>query len=352
MKNIDILSRTAQLARLADSRVGDNPRVGAVLLHEGRIIGEGYHQEAGQAHAEVNCLDSVQDADRALIPDATLYVSLEPCCIKGRTPACTGLILKEHIRKVVFAQRDTTDEVSGRGAGILREAGVRVKEYPDFAPTEVTNRGRIIFTTEQRPYLLLKFAQSADGLLRPKDRSRSYWITNPISRRLTHRWRTLTNAIIVGARTVIDDEPQLTARLFPGPSPRPVILDLRDRLTGKERIFHSGGIRPLVFTGRKPAKLKADTVEMKEKDLNKKALKRIMKKLHALKLGHVTVEGGATILRAFMDYDLWDEARVFTGAVRFGNGLAAPQLPATARLLKEEQIGTDTLRTYTLPTKS
>ena len=351
MKNIDLLSRTAQLARLADSRVGDNPRVGAVLLHDGRIIGEGYHQQAGEAHAEVRCLASVREADRHLIPASTLYVSLEPCCIKGRTPACTGLILKEHVRKVVFAQRDTTDEVSGRGAGILREAGVRVKEYPDFAPTAQTNRGRFIFTTQRRPFVLLKYAQSSDGFLRPKDRSRSYWITNPISRRLTHRWRTETNAILVGAGTVIDDDPSLTARLFPGPSPRPVVIDLRGRLTGKERIFQSGGQRPLVFTGRKASKLRADTIDIGEKDLGKKALRRIVKKLYELRVGHLTVEGGAAVLRAFIEQGLWDEARVFTGAVRFGNGLTAPQLPLAAQLVRTEQIGTDTLRTYSLPLK-
>ncbi|WP_157974314.1 bifunctional diaminohydroxyphosphoribosylaminopyrimidine deaminase/5-amino-6-(5-phosphoribosylamino)uracil reductase RibD [Lewinella sp. IMCC34183] len=346
MKNTDILARTAQLARLADARVLDNPRVGAVLLHDGCIIGEGYHQQAGKAHAEVNCLASVREEDRPLIPAATLFVSLEPCCIKGRTPACTGLILKEHVRKVVFAQRDTTDEVSGRSAAILREASVRVKEYPDFAPTEDTNRNRLIYTTEQRPFILLKYAQSADGFLRPRDRSKKYWITNDISRRLVHRWRTCTNAVIVGARTIIEDEPKLNARFFPGPDPRPVIIDLHDRLSGREKIFSGGEQRPLVFTGRKPARLRADTVEVKEKDLNKKAIKKILRKLHELKFSHVTIEGGAVVLNAFLHHGFWDEARIFTGPQRFGHGLPAPELPATARSLSEERIGTDRLSTF------
>lgn len=346
MKNIDILGRTAQLAMLADAGVGDNPRVGAVLLHEGRVIGEGYHHRAGEAHAEVNCLESVRKADRHLISGSTLFVSLEPCCIKGRTPACTGLILREHIKKVVFAQRDTSDEVSGRGAGILREAGVRVKEYPDFTATEVPNATRFVFTTEQRPYILLKYARSADGFLRPRDRGKKYWITNDISRRLVHRWRTNTNAVIVGARTVIDDDPKLNARFFPGPDPRPVIIDLRDRLTGKERIFSSGGPKPLVFTGRKAGKLKAETVEMKDKEFGKKVLKKIMRKLHELKFGHVTVEGGAALLEAFLNAGLWDEARVFTGPARFGKGLAAPDLPASADRISSEYIGTDRLEIF------
>ncbi len=346
MKNTDILARTAQLAHLADGRVLDNPRVGAVLLHKERVIGEGFHQQAGEAHAEVNCLASVREEDRTLIPESTLFVSLEPCCIKGRTPACTGLILKQHIRKVVFAQRDTSDEVSGRGAGILREAGVRVKEYPDFTPTEITNANRFIYTTEQRPFIMLKYAQSADGFLRPRDRNKAYWITNDISRRLVHRWRTNTNAVIVGARTIIEDEPKLTARFFPGPDPRPVIIDLRDRLTGKEKIFGAGGQKPLVFTGRKASKMKADTVEIKEKDLNKKAMKKILRKLHELKFGHVTVEGGAIILAAFLQHGFWDEARVFTGPGQFGKGLRAPELPPSALRDSSEYIGTDRLDVY------
>jgi diaminohydroxyphosphoribosylaminopyrimidine deaminase/5-amino-6-(5-phosphoribosylamino)uracil reductase len=345
MKHTDVLARTAQLARLADSRVLDNPRVGAVLTHDDRIIGEGYHQVAGEAHAEVHCLASVRPEDRRLIPKSTLYVSLEPCCVKGRTPACTGLILKHHIRRVVFAQRDTTDEVSGRGAAILREAGIRVKEYGDFAPTLATNATRVVFTTEERPYILLKFARSADGFLRPKPRNQDYWITGPISRRLVHRWRTLTNAIIVGARTVIEDDPLLNARLFPGPDPRPVVIDLRNRLTGRERIFRKGAVRPLVFTGKKPSKLRADTIELKDRDLNKRTIKKILRTLHGLKYGHVTVEGGATVLRAFIQAGAWDEARIFTGEVRFGQGLAAPTLPATAREVKREAIGKDELLT-------
>jgi diaminohydroxyphosphoribosylaminopyrimidine deaminase/5-amino-6-(5-phosphoribosylamino)uracil reductase len=349
MKHTDVLARTAQLARLADSRVLDNPRVGAVLIHDGRIIGEGYHRVAGQAHAEVHCLESVGEEDRHLIPKSTLYVSLEPCCIKGRTPACTGLILKENVRRVVFGQRDTSDEVSGRGAAILREAGVRVKEYNKFKPTAATNGPRRLFTTEERPYVLLKFARSADGFLRPKTRDKPYWITGPISRRLVHRWRTETNAVIIGARTVLDDNPQLNARLFPGPDPRPVVIDLRNRLTGKERIFERGGVRPLVFCGKKHAKLRADIVEFKDRELNNKNIKKILRALHGLKYGHVTVEGGAAVLRAFIQADAWDGARIFTGTARFGNGLAAPTLPASARVIGRERIGNDELLTLERP---
>lgn len=345
MKNVDYLARTAQLARLADAGVMDNPRVGAVLVHQGRIIGEGYHQRAGEAHAEVNCLASVREKDRHLIEKSTLYVSLEPCCIKGRTPACTGLILKERIRKVVFSQRDTTEKVSGRGASILREAKVIVKEYPHFTPTVATNRHRFVYTTKQRPFIELKYAQSADGCLRPADRKKKYWITNGLSRRLVHRWRTRTNAIIVGARTVIEDNPSLTARLYPGPDPRPVVIDLRGRLTGKEALFGGKGIRPLVFTNGKSAKLRADLVDIKQKDLGGKAIRRMMKKLYELRYGHVTVEGGAAVLHAFISNGYWDEARRFTGSGRFGDGLPSPAL-ASAEVVESQYIGSDLLETF------
>ena len=244
MKNTEYLARATQLAALADAAVADNPRVGGRARarrthHRRRLPPTGRRGPRGG-----QLPGFVREEDQALIPASTLYISLEPCCIKGRTPACTGLILKERIRKVVFTQRDTTDEVSGRSASILREAGVRVKEYPDFRPSMITNEHRLIFTTEQRPFVLLKFACSADGFLRPKERNKSYWITNDISHRLVHRWRTQTNAVLVGARTVIEDDPKLDSRLFPGPDPRPVVIDLRDRLTGKEKLFTAAGANP------------------------------------------------------------------------------------------------------------
>lgn len=346
MNDILILQRAAKLALMADSRVADNPSVGAVLVHAGRIIGEGYHRQAGKAHAEVSCLASVRSIDRHLIASSTLYVTLEPCCIRGRTPACTSLILKEKIPTVVFAQRDTTPEVSGRGAAILRQAGVEVREYPDFEPGRQVNAKRKIFTTQQRPYVILKYARSTDGWLRPRDRKAEYWITNPISRRLVHRWRSRTNAILIGARTVLEDEPSLTTRLFPGPNPRPVIVDLRDRLTGHERLFNEGVVRPLVFCGTQPTELRADLIELKKKELGKKAIGEILTHLHRLRIGQVTVEGGSTILSAFLEAGYWDEARLFTGAKRFGQGVIAPPLPESAQLASTTSIGTDRLEIY------
>jgi diaminohydroxyphosphoribosylaminopyrimidine deaminase/5-amino-6-(5-phosphoribosylamino)uracil reductase len=338
------LQRCAYLATLADGRVGNNPRVGSVLVHDGRIIGEGYHKVAGQAHAEVNCLTNVRIADRPLIPAATLYVSLEPCCITGRSGACTDVIRREGIKTVVFAQRDTTPGVNGASTAILQAAGVTVREYPDFAPTLAVNAHRRTMTTLGRPHIILKYAQSADGFLRPANREEKYWITNDISRRLVHRWRADTAAILVGGRTITEDDPRLNTRLFSGPDPRPVLLDLRDRVTGREKVF-AGDLRPILFAGSARAGLRAE-IHVVSNKLDQAALTQVLGKLLAQGYGSVLVEGGAGILSAFLAAGLWDEARVFTGTEHFGAGLAAPTLPATADLSSLEHILGDRLACF------
>ena len=343
--DLNYLQRCAQLAGLGDGRVMDNPRVGAVLVYGDRIIGEGFHQIAGQGHAEVNCLASVRANDRALIPEATLYISLEPCCIAGRSGACTSLIKREGIKTVVFAQRDTTPGVNGESVSILQSTGVEVREYPDFTPTLLVNAHRHVLTTKDRPRIILKYAQSADGFLRPADRDQDYWITTAISRRLVHRWRANTMAIIVGGRTVVDDDPSLTTRLFPGPSPRPVVIDPRNRVTGKERLFGEVGRRPLLFAGSARPEINAEVIVIGT-ELDKAALTQVLGELKSRHYGEVTVEGGAAMLTAFIEAGLWDEARVFTGTVRFGDGVPAPGLPSNATLQSEEPVLEDRLSWY------
>jgi len=346
LTDLDYLRRCAHLASLGDGRVRDNPRVGAVLVHQGRIIGEGFHRVAGENHAEVNCLASVRAQDRSLVPASVLYVSLEPCCIAGRTGACTDLIGREGIQTVVFAQRDTTPGVNGESVSILASRGVTVREYPDFEPTLTANAHRRTLTLEGRPRIVLKYARSADGFLRPADRDEKYWITNAISRRLVHRWRANTMAVIVGGRTVVDDDPALTTRFFPGPGPRPVIIDPRNRVTGGERLFGREGEQPLLFAGSPRPEIDAEVIVL-GKELDKAALTQVLGELKGKRYGEVTVEGGAALLSAFIEAGLWDEARVFTGKVRFGGGVSAPVLPLDARLRYEEDFRGDKLRVYT-----
>ncbi|NJC26235.1 diaminohydroxyphosphoribosylaminopyrimidine deaminase/5-amino-6-(5-phosphoribosylamino)uracil reductase [Lewinella antarctica] len=321
------------------------------------IIGEGYHRQGGQAHAEVNCLKSVKAADRHRIPDATLYVSLEPCCIIGKTGACSTLILQHGIRTVVVAQRDSTPGVDGASLALLRAAGVTVREYPDFVASMPRNvlalpmaigtapyLFRHTLVTTGRPYVTLKFAQSADGFLRPADRKAAYWITNPISRRLVHRWRSSETGIIVGARTVIEDDPSLTTRLWPGPDPVPIIIDPRGRITGQERVFR-GPVAPILYTSLAPKSLPKNseaTVVIIPADLKLATIEFILRDLAKRRLANVTVEGGAGLLNAFIRHDLWDEARVFTGPNALGDGLAAPEIHHN-HLIDTTRIGSDRL---------
>ena len=341
------LDRCTQLAHLSDARVADNPRVGAVLVHEGEIIGEGYHRQAGGAHAEVNCLANVRKRDFHRVCSATLYISLEPCCVVGRSGACTDLIRRERIPTVVFAQRDPTPGVAGNSVRLLREAGVEVREYPDFAPTLRLNAERATMVLERRPYVTLKFARSADGFLRPRDRRQDYWITGPASRRLVHRWRAATSAILVGGRTVTEDDPSLTTRLFPGPNPLPVVIDLRDRVTGRERLFTNPARPALLFSGRPRPDVRAENIALPGVNLSA-ALPTILREVLARRRGRVTVEGGAALLEAFLDTGSWDEAKVFTGTVRWGTGLPAPVV-GHGVWTGGEWVGEDRLDHYSHP---
>ena len=348
MNAVNYLLRTEYLAYQADAATLDNPSVGAALAYDGRIIGEGYHRRAGEAHAEVNCLRSVRKADREFISRSTLYVSLEPCSIYGRTPPCTQLILDHRIPRVVCTQSDPTPGVAGRGFQLLREGGVEVIERPEFQPTLDLNRPRATLILKERPFIILKYAESADGFLRPADRSADYWITNPISRRLVHRWRANVQGILVGGRTVVDDDPSLTTRLFPGPSPQPIVLDPRGVVRGTERIFHQPR-SPLVVAPLLSTKASSEVLTPSAPALSPAYLQEVFTELRRRKLKTILVEGGRAVLNAFIAAGYWDEARLFTGTSYFDNGLRAPELgsgPGRPELIDDRMIAGDRLRIF------
>lgn len=343
------LQRCADLANLATSATSPNPRVGAVLVHENRIIGEGYFQQVGQAHAEVNCLKSVAETDRQLISSATLYVSLEPCCFHGRTPACTGLIIEHKIPKVVIGQLDQTAEVSGQGIAILNANGVETLSFPAFQPTQRVAQARQLFAAANRPFVLLKFAKSADGFLAPST-PEPYWITGEISRRMVHFWRSRTSAIVVGAGTLLKDNPRLDTRLYPGPSPLVCVVDLGNKIThGKYRMLQEKPRREFILIqteGASPVKefkqlfipLAVSNVlksfnfkELQSSQAAKKGAKAVVDLVLGIlkneNINHITVEGGQWLLNLFLSAEIWDEARVFTGtSTYFAAGLEAPTI--------------------------
>jgi diaminohydroxyphosphoribosylaminopyrimidine deaminase/5-amino-6-(5-phosphoribosylamino)uracil reductase len=338
-----MMQRCFDLARLGAGRVNPNPLVGAVLACEDRIIGEGYHAYYGGAHAEVTAVNSVAPADRSLLTSATLYVSLEPCNITGNTPPCTDLILREGIPRVIIAGRDRTPGVDGSGLARLRAAGVEVEEHFLEVAGAHLNRARNVFVTETRPYVMLKYAQSQDGFLAPKHGS--YWITNPLSRRLVHRWRAETDAILVGKRTAAVDNPALTLRYAYGKQPLRLVIDRYGTLPPKLQLF-DGQHDTWVFTGQP----KVDRPRVRYLPIEFAAtgwLTEILDYLYAQRISHLTVEGGGWLLEQFLAQSYWDEARIFTGAGYLLEGIAAP-LPGVAPI-NVSTLGSDTLRVYLRP---
>ncbi len=322
------MERCFDLARLGAGRVSPNPMVGAVLVHEDRIIGEGYHAAFGKAHAEVNAIHSVAASDRALLPRSTLYVSLEPCCTYGKTPPCSDLILEHRIPRVVVSCLDFSPLVSGRGVEQLRRGGVHVTTGVLEEKGLELSRPAALFLRKKRPYVLLKWAETRNGLIAAPDRQ-PLWISGAASRRLTHKWRMESDAILVGTTTALHDNPSLDNRYFFGKSPVPVLLDRRGILPAELQVFQhpkppivfvQNGQSPLAYSGR----AQIEAVDFESPSL----LHDLLHRLYLQKIGILLVEGGAAVLQQFVQQGLWDEARVIHSTGSFlANGLPAPSLP-------------------------
>ncbi len=317
------MRRCFDLARLGAGNVSPNPMVGAVLVHQDRIIGEGFHRQYGQAHAEVNTVNSVRAQDRHLLPEATLYVSLEPCCIFGKTPPCTNLILEHRIPKVVISCLDQTPGVAGKGVEILRAAAVEVVTGVLEAEGQHLSAIRNTFVSQQRPYVILKFAQTKDRFIGPEDGSQ-FWITNAYAKRLVHRWRSECDAILVGTNTALSDDPQLTNRLYFGKSPLRVVVDKSLRLPRTLALF-DGTTPTLVFTERKD--VLDGNLEYTSIVFDQNFVPQILARLAEKKCTSLLVEGGTRLLQAFLDAGIWDEAKVFTGTKYLFKGIPSPLMP-------------------------
>jgi diaminohydroxyphosphoribosylaminopyrimidine deaminase/5-amino-6-(5-phosphoribosylamino)uracil reductase len=313
--------RCFDLARLGSGRVSPNPLVGAVLVHRGRIIGEGFHERYGQAHAEVNALASVRPEDRHLVPESELHVSLEPCCIFGNTPPCTDLILKNRITRVAIATVDNSPGVNGRGIEILENSKVEVAQNVAAVAGKELNIIRHTFITRHRPYVVLKFAKSAAGFM--GEEGKQVWLTNPYSQRLVHKWRSEVDAILVGYRTALWDNPQLSNRLFFGKSPARIILDRDASLPANLRVF-DGSVRTIRVSENHSTQ--SLPVEQLTLPFDKQLLPKLLRMLADQSVTSVMVEGGARTLSGFLNTNLWDEARVFTTASSLNSGIAEPAL--------------------------
>ena len=317
------MQRALQLARSGAGTVAPNPLVGAVLVQSDRILAEGWHHRWGGAHAEVECLRSFGDGP---VPsDATMYVTLEPCSHHGRTPPCADLLIARGVRRVVVAHADPYPEVSGRGIERLRSGGVEVRVGVDEREARWTNRRFLTAIQHGRPYIILKWAHSSDGFLdrHPRETRGVQRISSPDTDALVHRWRSEEQAILVGSRTVVNDDPALTVRHVQGRPPLRVVLDRSGTTPAASRVY-DGKTPALLFTGAVRHELAVEQVLVgPEED----PLDRLLAELHQRSVRSVLVEGGAELLMQFIGRGLWDEARVIAGTPHFSQGTKAPVLP-------------------------
>lgn len=335
------MRRCFELALRGAGRVAPNPMVGAVLVHNDRIIGEGWHRQYGQAHAEVNCLESVAPEHRALISDSTMYVSLEPCAHTGKTPPCALRLVREGIRKVIIANPDPFEQVAGAGIRILKEAGVETKTGILAAEGNWLNRRFFSYHRLRRPYIILKWAQSADGFIAPEDRRRTQ-LSNPYSTTLTHRWRTEEAAIMVGYKTALHDDPALTARNWQGLSPLRIALDRQLRLPQTHQLYDEAA--PTWILNELIDKTTGNVYQLKT-DFSQDVLTQLSAKLYEAGRLSLIVEGGAALLQSFIDAGLWDEARVFRTQPVLGSGIGTPRL-SQANLAQEYELANDRLQLW------
>jgi len=306
-----IMQRCLELALLGIGDVAPNPMVGCVIVHEGVIIGEGYHEKYGGPHAEVNAIRSVKDPE--LLTESTLYVSLEPCAHFGKTPPCSDLIIETRIPKVVIGTIDPFAEVAGVKVGILEKK------------CRTLNRRFFTFHEQKRPYIILKWAQTLDGFI-DTDRTETKhptWITNALAKRLVHKQRSEESAILIGTNTAEYDNPALTVREWTGSQPIRMVIDRLGRLNPNLTIF-DGKAPSLVFTGiDQPDRENLKFIKL---DFNRNILPQMMDELYRRNILSVIVEGGNELLNSFLELNLWDEAFVYTGNQFFGKGVSAPHI--------------------------
>ena len=304
------MKRCIDLAKNGFGQTYPNPMVGCVIVHDDKILAEGWHRKAGEAHAEVNAINNLKDEN--LIKNATLYVSLEPCSHFGKTPPCADLIIEKGFKKVVIGTADPFAKVKGRGIKKLMDKGCKVILGVLEDECLELNKRFMMFHQHQRPYVILKWAESADGFLSPfeygKDQNKEpVWLTNSYSKQLLHQWRSEEQAIMVGTHTALMDNPALTTRLWGGSNPLRVVIDKDLKIPQNANIF-SDEVETLVFT--KQANAKYDNVKAQYCHLNTEhsVILQILKELHKRNIQSLIVEGGRHTLQSFIDANLCDEA--------------------------------------------
>ncbi len=334
------MQRCLELAKKGIGNVSPNPLVGAVIVHENQIIGEGYHQVCGEAHAEVNAVNSV--TDKSLLPKSRIYVSLEPCSHFGKTPPCAQLILDTKIPEVIICNKDPHDKVAGKGIQLLKENGVKVSSGILEKQGEWINRRFFEFHRNEKPYVILKWAQNQNGLIdknRISDQVGVNWITQPETKTLTHSWRAYEDAIVVGANTVINDAPSLDVRHASGENPLRVVIDPNGRIPDDHAFWKLD--TPTLVIGREKRILTShvDSIILTEKG---SIAKQLLNELYQRGILSIMVEGGASTINSFITEGLWNEARILMGHNDWTEGLSAPTLNGIA--VEEFTMGKDRVK--------
>jgi len=337
--NEKYIKRCIQLAKNGLGTTYPNPLVGSVIVCDGKIIGEGWHKKAGEPHAEVNAINSVKD--KSLLKRATIYVSLEPCSHFGKTSPCSDLIIANKIPKVVIGTVDSNIKVAGNGIKKLIEAGIQVTVGILEKDCYELNKRFFTFHEKKRPYIILKWAESQDHFIAPSEKieKKPVWITNDYSRQLVHKWRSEEQAILVGTQTVVDDNPKLDVRDWTGSNPVRLILDQHNRIKKQSQIFDNQ-VKTFLFSKIKSSDDKENTI-FERIDFEKDFPNQLIQSFYRHQIQSVIIEGGRQTLQTFINANLWDEARIFTGKVQLNSGIKAPIF--VSKQIDKFMIGTDEL---------
>ncbi|PLW94990.1 MAG: bifunctional diaminohydroxyphosphoribosylaminopyrimidine deaminase/5-amino-6-(5-phosphoribosylamino)uracil reductase RibD [Marinilabiliales bacterium] len=339
------MSRCLELAKNGYSHVEPNPYVGCVIVHDDKIIGEGWHRKFGEAHAEVNAIHSVED--KRLLSESTLYVNLEPCSHYGKTPPCADLIVQHKLARVFIGMQDPSPKVAGKGEAKLRNAGIEVISGVLEEESRFLNRRFVTFHTHNRPYVILKWAQTADKLI-DIDRSdpdmvnADNWISGQELKVLVHKWRAQEMGILLGRNTLENDNPELTVREWEGKNPVRIILTNRELDENMYKVFNKEAETWVIQPFKEGKTDKATYIRLPELQ---NTARNILELLYQRFVFSLIVEGGRDTLELFIKEGLWDEARVIHGSKTFGKGLSAPELP-DSRLIRTEKHGNDFLHIY------
>ena len=334
------MRRAFELAELGLGAVSPNPLVGCIVLNDDEIIGEGFHERYGHAHAEVNAINNVEDPRK--VKGSTVVVSLEPCSYHGKTPPCADLLIDRQVSKVIIANEDPNPRVAGKGISRLKDAGIEVTTGVLEKEGATVNRRFFTHFTKKRPYVILKWAETADGFIARKNYD-SKWISDTYSRKMVHKWRAEEDAILVGTKTAHYDDPTLNVRDWPlegsfQHQPKRIVIDKSLKLSPDLKLFN-GDQLTLCFNNSKSEQ--NGNVDYIKVDNNRDLIPQVLEELNNRMIQSVIIEGGAQIFTSFINLGLWDEARIFRSSQEFGEGIAAPKIEGT--LISENKLVNDTL---------